>query len=106
MKRIWIRPEYCGADFYTGWHLYARDRNDGSANDDGEWLRRGLGLHAGWKGLRDIGINLTRPMHPHSTPAEITAATKFIKEFVARYPGGLEVERVGNWEYRVMNGPR
>ena len=110
MKRMWIRPEYCGADFYTGWHLYACDRNDGSVTDDGavtddgEWLQRGLGLDAVWKALRDVGVNLTRPMHPHSTSAEITAATTFIEEFVAIYPDGLDVERVGNWEYRVIDG--
>lgn len=36
--RHWLVAEYCGHDFYTGWHLYLRD-DPGyqKRNADGDW---------------------------------------------------------------------
>ena len=36
-KRQWLIAEECKAQFYTGWWLYLRDRNDGTPNKWGDW---------------------------------------------------------------------
>lgn len=53
----WLLAEECKADFYTGWWLYLRDRNDGTRNDDGDWgwQRDEWGLQEVEKLLRSVG---------------------------------------------------
>jgi len=39
-SRWFILPEFCEGSyegFFRGWHLYLRQRTDGSRNDDGDW---------------------------------------------------------------------
>lgn len=39
---MFLVAEYCDALYYTGWHLYYRDNQDGQRNNNGDsgWIRR------------------------------------------------------------------
>lgn len=89
-----IRAEYCDADLYTGWHLYARDRNDSSPNDDGDWgwLRRG---DMSTRSLAKLLPSLPQLTVFGDTFAEIEWHNRFVAAFVERFPDGIRVERDG-----------
>jgi hypothetical protein len=94
MGAVFLYPEYCDADLFTGWHLYLRDRNDGSPNDDGGW---------GWVRRSDMASRSLAALFPElpqlttyeGVEAEIAWHNRFITAFVAKYPKGVLVDRNG-----------
>jgi hypothetical protein len=101
-KRMWLIAEYCGHNFYMGWHLYLRD-NPGyqKRNADGNWGWVRPGDRGTWdvvKFFEALGIELKGDW---SRPEDGCA------EFVKRFPmpgrkvwgkrrGGIRVS-VGYW---------
>ena len=82
-----IIAEFCSHDLYHGWHLYRRDRADGSRNDDGSW-----GLLSGhWRiapvhaRCRDAGHDPPDP--PSKKPWD--NCQRFAEWFAATYPDGM-----------------
>jgi hypothetical protein len=100
---VWLVAEYCGHNFYMGWHLYERE-NPGyqkrNANGDWGWVRPGdIGACHVVEFFKTLGITLQ---------GDWTCPEYGIAEFVKRYPlkgrrvwgerrGGVEVTR-GYWD--------
>lgn len=87
LKVIW--PEYCPGEFYAGWWVYCRDRDDGSRNDGGDWgwIRDGFALRP----IRDLCIQLGWE-HPPEVPDWPGGGTQFFAEwFAAAFPRGIWV---------------
>ena len=101
MKRVYILPEYCDADLFTGWHLYERDRRDGSPNDDGSWgwLRRGISLRE----LARLLPDLPQPIGISDTFKDIEWHNRFVAAFVDRFPAGVIVEKDGYDFVRIIS---
>ena len=89
----WIIAEYCDADLFTGWHLYERDRYDGSPNEDGDWgwLRRG-NLRLRFE-IAQLFPLLPQPVNVRDTFDEIEWHNRFVEAFAANYPEGVRVLR-------------
>jgi len=86
---MWLLAEECKAQFYMGWWLYVRDRNDGSKNDDGEWgwQRDEHRLQAIEQFLRRLG----------EAPPPAERYSQALAEWFGRtYPGGLRVH-IDKW---------
>lgn len=95
--RIWLVAEYCGSNFYTGWHLYLRETPGyQQRNEDGSWgwIRPGA---IGRKHIVEFFATLGIELKSDWTCPEYGCA-----EFVKRYPlkgrkvwgekrGGVEV---------------
>jgi hypothetical protein len=82
-ETFYLYPEFCSHDFFHGWHLYERDRNDGSRNDDGDWgWIRSSSMRASdvQKFCREF-LHLDMP----------TDYEKFVDEFARRFPRGIPV---------------
>jgi hypothetical protein len=92
-SRWFVFPEYCGAQFYTGWWLYLRQRTDGTANDDGDWGWIRHNLYDVVELLDDMGVN-----HPAVRRFERTGEYEFINWFAEQYPAGIEVS-LDKWPY-------
>lgn len=81
-----IIAEYCEGPFYLGWWMYARDRNDGSQNDEGYdrwgWFRgdpEWNGVKAIWELCCELG---------HAPPVLKRNCDKFAEWFATTFPGG------------------
>jgi len=90
MKRVYLLAEYCPGPFYMGWHLYLRDRNDGSPNDerwDGwGWLRMG----GAYTELASLHAFLAALGHEGPFP-ERHREERFAEWFAGKFPGGLHL---------------
>lgn len=96
---FYLYPEYCSGPFYMGWHIYERDRNDGSINDSGDW---------GWirsSSLWMDGVKRLCDELGHSDmPAVVRYEGRFIDEFARRFPNGILV-RLGEYHrYEIVKG--
>lgn len=84
---MFILAEYCCSHFYHGWHLYERNRNDGSRNDDPwdwwGWLRGELQQ----RHVRDLCVEIG-----YDAPAVTRHGQELAEWFAATFPNGLEVE--------------
>lgn len=80
----WLLAEECTADFYTGWWLYLRDRNDHSINDDGEW---------GWQRHEHQLEMIERFLSSfcHDPPHAARHCEKLAAWFGGMFPKGLRV---------------
>lgn len=98
---FYIIPEYCSHAIYHGWHLYERDRPDGSRNDDGDW---------GWfqGSLSLMRVRALCASIGHDDMPLVTYKTgsgkyqSFVDEFAARFPLGLRVRRKQFDEYESV----
>ncbi|WP_455387604.1 hypothetical protein [Petrachloros mirabilis] len=92
----YLIAEYCCSQFYHGWHLYQRDRNDGSRNDDPwdwwGWLRGDFRHQEIYDLLVSAGYDPPKPKWHSQELAEW---------FAANLPNGLEVEN-GETGYRLI----
>ncbi len=86
--------EYNPATFYMGWHLYLRDRTDGSRNDDGEWgwIRRSSLLCVPLADfVRSINPAAPEVKHVLNTQDEISQWNRFTEWFAVEFPHGIEI---------------
>ena len=97
---FYILPEYCSADLFMGWHLYERDRRDGSRNDDGDW---------GWIRASSFGMNNVKRLCDELGHTDMPPVDRyndgFIDEFARRFPDGILV-RLGEYHwYKALSEP-
>jgi len=101
MQLVYILPEFCDHAFYHGWHLYERERADGTRNSDGEW-GCGLSLYRVRQLCIQIGHvdmpELDRKPGAAWNGDAITLQARFVDEFTRRFPFGLRAWK-DRWEY-------
>jgi hypothetical protein len=89
---VYILPEFCHHDFFNGWHLYERERADGSRNSDGEWGWLQGPLSCGR--VRELCVLMgyadMPEVHYRYGSGEYR---KFVDEFARRFPLGLRVRK-------------
>lgn len=93
---MYLLAEYCTAEIYAGWHLYARQYNDGQRNpgwDRWGWL---CGDH-----LRDRVRRLCVSMG-HDPPATGRHSQDLAEWFAATFPNGLRVKEEEYGVYRLV----
>lgn len=86
-SRWFLLPEYCeggfGIGIYKGWHLYLRQRRDGTPNDDHDW---------GWIQYTETCFWLHRLLKTIDAPPMLSRHSYEIAEWFAKvFPQGLEV---------------
>lgn len=86
--------EYCGGQFYMGWHLYYRQRADGSRNDDGEWgwiRRSSLLTHRIGELLSKIDPQCPKIQYVNNAADESRQWSVLVDWFAGRFPDGVPI---------------
>lgn len=88
----YIIPEFCHADFFHGWHIYERERIDGSRNSDGDWgwFQGALSIMP----VRNLCVELGYVDMPAVTYDTGSGRYReFVDEFAVRFPLGIRVRK-------------